>query len=219
MSLAEPSPLELFTLQIHKNLTTNPEQTWVNTYEIQASGDSPTYAELSACADRIVAFEANIHFDVVQFDHYVLSTFVPDGQPYNPASFTSVPLNTFGTRAVGDDMLALTICFYMRRNVQFGRDGRLFYRGVLQESNVSAPAGDWVLDDPALFDTQVVQPAVAASDIDLHYFVGAAPTKLVMASTTTDNVRVIGSLVTAGVAEKPLNNKYFRKTPSGNQPA
>lgn len=66
-------------------------------------------------------------------DRIVSGTWVPDGQPYDPNTFVSSSFGFPGEYAPssGLDSLALpySIAMLIRRNAQFGRPGKIYYRG------------------------------------------------------------------------------------------
>jgi len=111
---------------------------WANNYEIQAVNDipDPEFA-LQALADRLVSLERAIHLNITAIDRVTISTYAPDSQPYNPDALATFPYNQLGQRSISGDILPLEICLFVRRSVDFGRDGRLLYRGCLTEADVA----------------------------------------------------------------------------------
>jgi len=114
---------------------------WANNYELQAVNDIPDPPfSLQTVADRLVALERALHLTEVTVDRVVISTYAPDGQPYNPDTLATFPYNQRGQRTITGDVLPLEACLYVRRNTDFGRDGRLLYRGALTETDVGTNA-------------------------------------------------------------------------------
>jgi hypothetical protein len=132
MSLQFVADGEVFTVRTYKRTG---DFAWANTYEIRAREDaeSNNQAFWQNIADRFIALEREFHLNTVLFDRVVISTYIPDGQPYNPVTFTSFPYAVLGLAGLTADQLPADACLYVRRNALFGRDGRLLYRGCLHE--------------------------------------------------------------------------------------
>lgn len=136
MSLQFVNLGETFTVRTYK-LTG--DYAWANTYEITAreEAESNNQQFWRVVADLFVLLERSIHLTFVQIDRVVISTYVPDGQPYNPTSFLSFPSGIFGQVTPMEAVLPADACIYVRRDAVFGRDGRLLYRGCLHEGLVT----------------------------------------------------------------------------------
>lgn len=133
MSAVNPQPNEVFTVRVYKNYS---GQEWANTYELQAIGEV-TKATLESAASTILAAEREFTFNFVNFDRVVVSTYVPDGTPYNPDNFFTVIYDLQGLRISEAEPMPLYACMFARRVVAGGRPGKAFYRGCLNESDVS----------------------------------------------------------------------------------
>lgn len=211
MSVAVPASGEKFTVRIYKYLSSNPSQGWANTYELQA-GSATSLTEMKQAAYELSLFETGIHLEGVQFDRYVLSTFVADGEPYNPLSFVSTNLTGLtGTRTSAGQPLALEVCLHLRKEVLVGRYGKNLYRGCLTETDVQAVAGKFTLTDLTGFQTDVIDAAITASDIGDYFTDGESDIRLVLASTTTDTVRSVSDIDIAGVSVKGMENKHYNR--------
>jgi hypothetical protein len=183
---------------------------WANNYELQAVNDipDPPFA-LQALSDRLVVLERSLHLTPVTIDRVVISTYAPDGKPYNPDTLATFPYNQNGQRNVNSDVLPLEACLYVRRNTDFGRDGRLLYRGALTEGDVGTDAFRGRLNAGAL---TLIRNAIAE-----WYQTGlGANWRFVMASGKPNptNIRqVIGLDPSEKVVYKKVNNRYFRRRP------
>jgi hypothetical protein len=183
---------------------------WANNYEIQAVSNipDPPFA-LQALADRIVALERALHLVDITVDRVTISTYAPDSQPYNPDTLATFPYNQFGQRTYSGDALPLDACLFIRRNTDFGRDGRLLYRGCLSEADVGTRGFRGVLTNAAITSIRNI--------IANWYQTGlGAQWRFVMASGTPNptNIRpVIGLDPSEKVVYKKLNNRYFRRRP------
>lgn len=207
---------ELFTLRVYKALGARPDLVWANTYELRAtdsgagSGGAATVRDIT---EFVASWEARFHCTDVQFVRGVFSTYVPDGEPYNPASFVSVPLPTVkGLKTYNSDPAALQVCFRARREVEFGRTGTALYRRVLQEGDLGSPGGDYTLST-GTFDAldALLQGAPGGGT-----FAGELDNRgveLVMAKGGGPGAGVLARRVIAmragGVTVKKYNNRYF----------
>lgn len=192
------------TLRTYKKLSTNQELKWANAYEFVVRA-SPTLEDLEALITVVVDFEDDIHGTEVLFDRAVLSTWVPDGEPYDPTSFIVKPLTTGGART-SVVPLSLNYCLFLRREVNSGRSGKIFYRRVLQENDVDSPAGYPNLSNPAALTT-LVDDALTASDF-IAFMQGTQWAQLVMKSALPIEREVTG-LTVAGARVIQYNNRYF----------
>jgi len=134
---------------------------------------------------------------------------VPDSLPYNPNTLATFPLSTFATRTITTEALPLEMCLFVRRNVNFGRDGRLLYRGVLTEGDMTELGLRAVLTATAISSLQGVINSWASTGLGSEF-------RFVMASglPLPTSVRPVTSLqVAERVVIKKFNNRYFRRNP------
>lgn len=214
MSVASPVANELFTLRTFKRLASNPAVGWANSYEIRM-GASPSAGGLEDVCVAVVAFEQVFHLTTVEFDRYVVSTLQPDGSPYDPLSFTSFPLSpSTGARTSAGQPLDLKVCLFVRRDVQYGRDGRALYRGVLTETDVQAPAGQFTLTDPTGFQTDLINAALVSSNLADYLALGGEADKIVMSNSDGTIVRDVADMTAVGVSVKKLNNRFYNRVPT-----
>jgi len=195
---------EIFTVRTYKNYV---GFTWANSYEVQAAIEPVnSVTAIEALVSSFVALERSLHIDGVIVDRVVVSTYVPDGQPYNPSSFTSIPVSLNSQRPAVAEVLPLELTLFVRRNSPVGRDGRLLYRGCLTENDMSASAFRPFLTGTAVTNLQTIFGT---------WFVSTFPTQewnIVMASGDPANpiVRTItGFQVSQRIVVKKLNNRYF----------
>jgi hypothetical protein len=136
MTLAVITQGEVLTVRVYKQSL---GYLWANNYEVEATQDiaNPSTA-LEFLASRIVELERGLHLSGAIIDRVTISTYVPDGQPYNPNTLAVFPFSVPGTRTGPGSALALEMCLFVRRNVIFGRDGRLLYRGCLTDQQVTS---------------------------------------------------------------------------------
>jgi hypothetical protein len=201
----------LFVYRTIKNLTTNPLDRWANSYEFRAV-EAGTDADLIAVALTLLPFEKAFHSNLVNFSEVLISTWEEDSKPYDPETFISYP--TTGVGAIGgiSELEALNICLTVRRSASSGRFGHLFYRGVLHEGDVEAPAGKATLSDPATMQEDL-DAAMTSSGFDSY--VGptlAEGLELVMINKGGTQIRNVRQLVVSGVTMLPTDHAWFNRT-------
>jgi hypothetical protein len=201
---------DLFVIRTVKALSANPDNRWANTYEVRAitAGDA---SELLALASKLVLFERLLHYAATQFVNLTVSTWEADSVPYNPANFISSALSSFGTRSTTGDGAPLSTCLSVARVPPTGRLGHLFYRGVLVEGDISAPAGKAILPNMAAINDEIDQ-AVEDAELAEHLGAGAANLQIVMISKTGGTVRPVIGLIAVGVSQVPTDHAWFNRT-------
>ena len=202
---------DLFVIRLVKYHSNNPDNKWVNNYEVRAS-ESGDNADLIGLGLKLVAFEQALHAAIVKFDRMIISTWEEDSKPYDPEAFLTIPLTQEGLFAVTGDLLALDQTFSVTRRATSGRFGHLFYRGVLAEGDVHASAGKSILFNRTAMQTRI-DDAIASSGLDEH--IGAAPAEsldLVMVGKLGNTQRNIIQLVAQGVSSVPEDHAWFNRT-------
>jgi hypothetical protein len=217
MSVAQPQAQEVFQFMTVKYHSLNPSETWINTYEFRV--EDPTGVDsgaLSAIAAKLITFEKTITSDKILFDSTRVSTWLPEAE-YDPESFVLYPASGMGHFVHTSDGVGLEMCLYIRRQTQFGRQGRLYMRGVLDEAQIEAEAGSWRLAAPPSTDT-MVQDALTSSGV-AAYLPGGDLTdrvSMVMAGKSKSGVvtvRQVQSLDVAGIALRKLTRNRRRTSP------
>lgn len=214
MTVLSPSIGDLFDIRVIKHHVNNPDNQWANSYEFK-TGEAGGAAELLALGEALLQFEKEIHLETVAFDRYIISTWEPDSKPYDPETFVSIPASGLGLKdADGQAPVDLETCWHVTRQAASGRFGHLFYRGVLVEADIEAPAGKSVLTTPA---TQASDLATAIDDSLLSQYFGISAEGgfyLVMINFTGTQVRPVTQLVSSGVAKVKADHKWFNRTGS-----
>lgn len=204
MSYVLPIVGEGFRLSVVKSLVANPAVKWRNTYEgIVSEGFIISSSQfLDEWALACIAFEQDIHLTGVAFESYTISTMAEDGSPYNPDTFVTKPVaaGTYGSRAAGtsSDSLPLRVALYAKRHVASGRQGKLFYRGVLLESDVLAPAGVFRLANAAAIQAEFATAMYSNSFSE--YLAGDQNGALGVTMTMSTNV-LLGQTINRGVTD------------------
>lgn len=215
MSVAVITTGERFVARIYKRLTTNPDQVWVNTYEMVARvGAADGITASRNALGALVDWEQRFHLQTVQFYRSVMSTWLPDSEPYNPYNLLVDDFDPVsGARVVGtNDPMALNVGLSVRRDVLAGRQGRAFYRGVLTEGDVIAPAGSYVLTPEARASLQSLVNAAGSETGGLNGALQGTGLALALLPGRTDGIqdeRIYTEMTVVGVSIKALNNRHF----------
>jgi hypothetical protein len=204
---------DLFVIRVIKYLSTNPDNKWANSYEFQATAGGDE-GDLLTLGNVLVQFEATFHRTAVVFDRILISTWAEDSVPYDPATFISSTLTATGAVAIGGQLQALNTTLSVARIASSGRFGHLFYRGILEELDIGAPAGKAVLVSRA---AQQVKIDDAAEDSGFDAYFGEAPTgslRMVMVNKAGDQIRPVNQLRVQGVSTIPTDHAWFNRTPA-----
>jgi hypothetical protein len=195
---------EIFTVRTYKQYV---GFGWANTYEVQAViTPTSSITAIENLASAFVALEQQIHIQGAVIDRVVVSTYVPDGLPYNPSSFTTIPVSLGGQRPFPADPLPLELCLFVRRNAATGRDGRLLYRACLTEADMGSVAFRPLLTTSARNSIQTVFNTWLTTTFPQSEW------NIVLASGRPNptNIRqVINLQVSEKIAVKKVNNRYY----------
>ncbi len=196
---------EIFVVRTYKRAA---GLVWGNNYEVRATQDVPfAQTALQDLVNRLVNLERRIHRPEVTIDRAVISTYQPDSTPYNPDTFTSLPVEIAGQNVGGGESLPVEYCTFVRRVVTTGRTGKLLYRGSLAEDWVTVQGLRAVLTDTYLNASQ----ASFSDWFGTIWLASGNPFELVMASgQPPQNVRTVqGLAVNRRIAIKQFGNAYF----------
>jgi len=195
---------ELFTVRLYK---TYGGLVWANNYEVQAEQDAPfAQTAITDLVNRLVDLEREFHIPLVRIDRAVVSTYQVDSRPYNPDTFTTIPVGVFGNNNLGQgDPVSLEHCIFIRRAVASGRPGKLLYRGCLTEGGVTTVDLRAVITSGFLSTLQQRASQWYASFLQQQQW------RLVMVSGDENlNVRQVqGLAVSQRVVLKQVGNAYF----------
>jgi hypothetical protein len=155
-----------------------------------------------------------MHVGSVHFERAIVSTWEDDHVPYDPATFFVEDLDVFGTRAVTGDMEPLNVCYTVIRSPTSGRQGHIFYRGVLSQDDTQAPAGRLIFVNPATA-LSILAGGLAAGGLDAYFGIGAeGPVRLAMINKTGTLTRILLDLQLGDIATVPTDHAWFnRSTP------
>lgn len=145
-------PGRVLTVKTYKRWDTNPDRVWVNTYEF-VHQTAATLASIDDLVTGISIAEASFHYNKVEYDRAVVSTWVQDNLVEQAFSFKTINLEGLkGAKTpISTGVLDLRNVMQVNFNASTGRAGRRLYRGALQESDVAAAnSGLWGTLEPAL---------------------------------------------------------------------
>jgi len=204
---------DLFVYRVIKSHENNPSDQWANSYEFKALS-SGSEAELLTLGIVLVNFEKAIHKNVVVFDRLIISTWEEDSTPYDPTSFISSSLS--GVGAVGEvgGTAAVNTCLNVTRVAAYGRFGHLFYRGVLDLSEIESPAGKSTLVDRAGIQANIDAALVSSSFEDYIGNPAEETFQLVMVNKAGTQIRPVTGLFAGGVSTVPTDHAWFNRTPA-----
>lgn len=207
MSYVDPDVGESFIFRIRKALVNSPQVKWFNTYEARFTA-AGTQADLDSLGDGLVAFEAALLLNTGVIDQLTISTWAEDSHPYNPESFVTIPQEVTGQRTIGTQQsLDLRIAWFLKRQVNSGRIGRIFLRNSLVEEDVQSFAGTYALSDPAT-RAGALDEAIDGAGLGTNFSGGLAQPKLALIGDG-QVTREITNITSGGVAVIKLNHKYF----------
>jgi hypothetical protein len=202
-----------FTARVVKSFSANPALQWQNSYEFRAL-DPGAEADLLTLGTALVLFEQNIHNTFTVFERLLISTWEPDSKPYDPSVFISTTLTGNGLRDTSGELEPLTTTLRVARVGRSGRFGHMFYRGILAQSDTSAPSGKTQLDDKPAMQTLIETALTTSSFGD---YIGTEPAgtlAMVLVNKDGTQVRSVVELIAAGVTQLPTDHAWFNRTTS-----
>lgn len=200
-------------IRTFKRAVGNPSYEWVNTYEcfVTVPGDATQWATI---ATAFYVAEAEVHTENVEYTKVTISSWEPDSVPYNPNSFLvlDVPLYP-GQLTLTSDPEPRNMTLSVKRSVSFGRSGKLFYRGALQEGDVEAGASllPILTSAAALNFTTLVSAMYGDMQDALVADGGAGSTMMLISGLDTETIsgRAVTGFVVRGVTFSDPDHKYF----------
>lgn len=220
--------MPLYTARVFSSRADQPDVEWNNSFEL-SSGEAPfDSAELENHATNLNAFIATLSLSTVIVKRVVISTWVPDSEPYNPDNLKTVDFFTVGAASPGsEEKEATDTVLKLKRSVDYGRSGKLELRYCLTDSMVDTNSGTPALTSTgrttlvtrlgiaviSLADTMGVMVLAGVSQIDKIYEAAPAGTKQVVRReySKVPHVRSVKQFVLNGVGRRDPNNKYFDK--------
>lgn len=219
--MAEANLTDNFTARIVQRANTaGVPVRWANTHELNGVGiTGDAFVDPVLVADALAAFHQKLLLPGFLVESVVLSSFAPDGSPYNPDTFFSRTYMLRGSRVPAEapnpvtTALPIVNTLMVKKLVESGREGTMLLRGFLSEGDVQSDAltGAVTLTEAASIAT-VIQSAWTALE---EGFDGAVVMALLGGTgSSPTTTRVVSGLRVKSVSSKKLNNKYFDKAPS-----
>ncbi len=214
MSVSNPVPGEVFTARVFKRATLAPGTTWSNSYEVVAQ-DGASSVSIQEFLARLMTFESLFHSVDATIYRATISTYVPDTTtPYNPDNLYVLDAILQGAYASESNLLPFEISLFVRRLVNGGRTGKLFYRACLFEEDIVAVAGKVQFAPGRQTATQTrFQNAITNSGLQQHLGSEGAVLRLCMArgSPQPSNVRTIASLAVDSVRFLQTDFRFYNR--------
>jgi hypothetical protein len=216
-----PSILELstgnyFVARVQSYHVNAPSKKFANVYEFVVTPNWDGEVTLEAVADALGDFHQLVMHDSARIDLVTLSTYVAEEGGYDPTSFINYPTDRNGLRTSVSQPLSAKCVVHVAKIVQTGRLGKAHLRLALFESDVEAPAGEFILSDSEGLDG-LYQDALETSGLDGYF--GSAPidigAKLVMVSSwgspPVPGSRLVNGITVSGVTVTPTDHKHFNR--------
>lgn len=200
---------DLFEVSIVKSLLGSINSSWVNTYQFQATAGG-TIADVETLGLNLVAFEQVFHNGNTFLTEARVATYRPDSKPYNPDTFLSIPSSAGGVRNPVVNPLPLNQTWFVKRDVDTGRYGKLEYRSVLQQSDVVINGGKYTLSS-TFNGSGLLSSAFTAGSMAISGGIVTGKFKMVMITKKTGIVRPVTGLTSAGVSDIKTDHVFFHK--------
>lgn len=214
---------DVFLVKTYKYAIGNPDFKWCNTYEFFSGG--PNFDDWDAVADfaeAIATAEKEFHLDIVKYDRVTVSTWVADnlrGHSYAPSNVVSIPFDLMGTRGLsGDTPLPRNIVLWARRVAEFGKSGKLYYRGVITENDSSSTSSILpVLNSTARAEFSnslgtfytAIETALEVAGMSEGYLAMVRPTP---SGQAPYEIRRVTALTPTNLDFNKPNHKYYNQT-------
>jgi hypothetical protein len=213
MSALAPQSGEVLRLTIVKNHVNDVSDKFVTGYEFETLVQDLGPLNVEALVNAVVGFEALLTRNTVQFDRAVVSTWAEEAGGYDPEQFVSYSLGELGQQAGGTADLPLEACLLVRREVNSGRQGRLFVRGSLEEDDVQSVSGKWRLRDATVQQGNI--DTAVASGLSAYLGGSAAEFAMVLHGRNKQGVlytRRVEGLAAAGVTWAQRTRKHYNRS-------
>jgi len=132
---------------------------WANTWELDAGLETWIADNDMVCA-ALAAFHQSVLLPPFTVDRVVLSSWVPDGEPYDPSTFYVKQIQAPGLRNLDNrEYQPLTSTLVVKRTGAVGRQGTMLLRGFLHEGDIA----NGVVPQGVLTDIQTALSAAFAT--------------------------------------------------------
>jgi hypothetical protein len=208
-------PGRSFQFLVKGRATFSPSTQWVSSFWAYSIG-SGGLIDLQALASSLRTFVRDMCNNYVEIGDVRVSSGAHDGNPYDPNTFMVLDFPWEpGLRGGGQgDNMAAQAVLWISRAVATGRQGNLYLRGVLQEGDVWAQAGQWTLTNAAAIAT-LLADSIADSGMNSYFLNGGNQVlRLALITTTGAFVRSLLGMSVKGVNIMKLGHRYFDRGPA-----
>lgn len=210
MSLLLPQTGEGFRLRTEFYHTTNPAKRYSvnNTAIAVASAD---IADLTDLTNSLAAFFGQVCYEGMVVAKTTVSTFVPDTSPYEGNEFYTNEHNVPGFRSlIGKTLLPLKVAMFVSKQMPTGRNGKMFIRGALAESDVEF-GQELFAPTPSALLQGVIEDAISSSGISDFFYSSESNIKLCVGTNAgvITNPRLVQNFVFKGIRTVSVNHRYY----------
>lgn len=203
----------VITVRTVKHALGNPSYAWVNTYEAELNTPQSDPDEWRAFAEAIIDAESTLHTENVIYERCVISTSDREAV-YSPYNLFVHAYVLAGVREIVSDGLSRNVVLFVRRNTEYGRGGKLFYRGALAEADVQGSSAlDMVLTSGATTALDALVGGMSADfDTALETLGGVGSRFVIRAWDDEGNVKYdqpVTALVLGGVRFNSPDHRYY----------
>lgn len=198
----------VFTCEVFYAQKSFVEKEFRATFAYGASG-TPSIADHEQVGEKLSIFISSLLRSDMIVKRYTCSTIERDTDPYNGNEFLTREVNLNGTgNNAGGDSLPLNICLYLKKNVETGRSGKTFLRGVFNEQDVGYGHDNHTLNSISFWETKV-QNAITGSGLSSMFLGPTSPTHLLVGTNPFNNasVRYCSGFTVAGVRAVRINKQ------------
>lgn len=197
-----------FVVRIFKRWLANPLKTFSNVYELRTSITGMIPLVVPVLWD-LLSYEKAFHLTAIEFFKATVSTWKPDGAPYNPNTFAVFNFDETGDRPVtGSAPEPGEATLYVNKNTSLGHAGKLWYRGCLLESDKQAPAGEAVEEGSGM---QSTWQTAFTNNIAQYLGNGFGGVSLALVSGDGTDVRPVVSMDPTAIKYRQTGSIYFDK--------
>jgi hypothetical protein len=166
-----------YQFRVYMNYDVRPSDDWTTTFEYANLPDDISSGIITTTADGCVAAIQQCLLGNAIIDRVVVSTWQPDSTPYDPETVRTISYGVFGdVEFTLTDPVDDTLCWFIRRNVETGRTGKIQLRGTILVDQLVSTSGAWQFStgDGGDFDDKADVMWLALSNDNSPSLIGVA---------------------------------------------